>query len=218
MSFRKFFPGGSSIEFSSLLEFVLHLAGGIFAAVTLGFLLAGIWRGTRRKTGRTSGTFSSWLRSAFFYFITTLVFLVISVAGWQPLPFHYDTTGNMLLLIIGSLFTFPGLGLVLWSRLALGKMYFTSSAFGAQLYADHTLVTSGPYALVRHPLYLGLIAAAFGSLLLYHTFTTLAFAIMAPFVLLRAGREEKALAAEFGDQWLKYCRRVPAFFPRWKRK
>lgn len=122
----------------------------------------------------------------------------------------------MLLLIFGSLLTFPGLGLVLWSRLTLGSMYFVSSAFGAQLYSDHRLVTGGPYAFVRHPLYLGMICAAFGSLLLYHTWTTLVFAIVAPFVLFRAAREEKVLAAEFGDQWREYCRKVPAFFPNWK--
>jgi protein-S-isoprenylcysteine O-methyltransferase Ste14 len=93
-------------------------------------------------------------------------------------------------------------------------MYFVSTSFGAQLYADHQLVTRGPFALVRHPMYLGLISAALGSLLLYQTWTALAYALFAPFVLLRARREELALSAEFGEQWREYCRRVPAFFPR----
>jgi len=63
----------------------------------------------------------------------------------------------------------PGLAFVLWGRLALGRMYFVSTSFGAQLYADHQLVTHEPFAIVRHPMYSGLIAAGIGSLLLYQT-------------------------------------------------
>jgi protein-S-isoprenylcysteine O-methyltransferase Ste14 len=63
-------------------------------------------------------------------------------------------------------------------------------------------------------MYLGLIAAALGSLMIYQTWTTLAYAVFAPFVLFRARREEIALALEFGEMWREYCRRVPAFFPR----
>jgi protein-S-isoprenylcysteine O-methyltransferase Ste14 len=95
-------------------------------------------------------------------------------------------------------------------------MYFVSTGFGAQLFSDHQLVTGGPFAIVRHPMYVGLITAAFGSLLIYQTWTTLAFAVFALFLLLRARREEQALAAEFGEQWQDYCRRVPAFIPRLK--
>jgi len=92
-------------------------------------------------------------------------------------------------------------------------MYFVSTSFGAQLYADHKLVMRGPFAIVRHPMHLGLIAAL-GSLLLYQTWTALAYVAFAPFVLLRARREESVLTAEFGEQWQAYCRRVSAFFPR----
>jgi protein-S-isoprenylcysteine O-methyltransferase Ste14 len=80
------------------------------------------------------------------------------------------------------------------------------------------LVTNGPFAIVRHPMYLGLITAALGSLLLYRTWTALAYALFAPFVLMRARREELALGAEFGEEWQVYCRRVPALLPRFRRE
>jgi hypothetical protein len=118
------------------------------------------------------------------------------------------------MLVLGSLFYFPGLWFVLWGRLALGKNYFVSTGMGAQLFNDQQLVTSGPYALVRHPMYLGLMCASFGSLLLYHTWTSLLFAVFAPFIILRARREEKVMAEEFGNGWHEYCNRVPAFLPR----
>jgi protein-S-isoprenylcysteine O-methyltransferase Ste14 len=62
------------------------------------------------------------------------------------------------------------------------------------------LITHGPLAFVRHPLYLGLQIAALGGFLVYRTWT-LAF-VMADFLglVIRARREEQVLAAEFGEQ------------------
>jgi protein-S-isoprenylcysteine O-methyltransferase Ste14 len=88
---------------------------------------------------------------------------------------------------------------------------------GAQLFADQQLVTSGPYNIVRHPMYVGLILAALGALLVYATWTTVYFAAFAPFLMMRARREEQVLAAEFGEKWAEYCRRVPALIP-WLRR
>jgi protein-S-isoprenylcysteine O-methyltransferase Ste14 len=129
-----------------------------------------------------------------------------------------STPARAWTLALGSLAYFPGLAIVLWGRLALGKMYFVSTSFGAQLFADHQLMTRGPYAIVRHPMYLGLIAAAFGSLLIYWTWTTVLFAFFAPVLVRRARREEQALSAEFGEQWRAYAAFVPMFLPCWKKK
>jgi protein-S-isoprenylcysteine O-methyltransferase Ste14 len=199
------------------VEKILRFAGGVLAYTALAIVFYGIWRGTRRPSGRTSGRAAGWLRSAAFYLLATAAFLGFSIFFWKPIPIELPGAVRLTLLIIGSLLYFPGIAFLLWARLTLGKMYFVSTSFGAQLYADHKLVTSGPFAIVRHPMYLGLVAAALGSLLLYLTWTTLAYAVFAPFVLRRAKREEQALAAEFGEAWADYCRRVPAFLPGWKR-
>jgi protein-S-isoprenylcysteine O-methyltransferase Ste14 len=197
-------------------ETLLRWLGGVLAYTALAVVFYGIWRGTRRPAGRTSGRAAGWLHSALFYFLATAGFLGFSIVFWKPLPLDLSPGLQLVLLIIGSLVYFPGIAFLLWARLVLGKMYFVSTSFGAQLYADHKLITSGPFAIVRHPMYLGLVAAALGSLMLYQTWTTLAFALFAPFVLRRARREEAALAAEFGEQWQEYCRRVPAFIPHLK--
>jgi protein-S-isoprenylcysteine O-methyltransferase Ste14 len=108
------------------------------------------------------------------------------------------------------------MALALWARLTLGKNYFASTGLGVQLFADHQLITNGPFAILRHPMYVGIILAGFGSLLLFTTWTTLFLACFAPLTMLRAWREEKVLAAEFGEQWQEYRRRVPMFIPRLK--
>ncbi len=202
----------------AMIETLLRWFGGLMAYTTLGVVLYGIWRGTQRPIGRTVGPAAGWPRSAAFYALTTLLFLAVSVIFWKPLPLAIVPKIHALVLIAGALLYFPGVAFVLWGRLALGNMYFVSTGFGAQLYADHQLVTRGPFAIVRHPMYLGLISAAFGSLLIYQTWTTVLFAVFAPFVLRRARREEQALSAEFGEQWQAYCRRVPMLFPRLRKR
>ena len=192
----------------------LRALGGLLAYASLAVVFYGIWRGTRRPAGRTSGRAAGWLRSAVFYFLATAGFLGFSIYFWKPLPLDPSPGVCLALLVAGCILYFPGMVFLLWARLTLGKMYFVSTSFGAQLHADHKLVTTGPFAIVRHPMYLGLVAAALGSLLLYQTWTVLAYALFVPFVLRRARREEETLRAEFGEEWQAYCRRVPAFVPR----
>lgn len=198
----------------SLADSIVRWMGGLLAFTTLGVLLFGIWRGTQRQTGLTTGRAGLWLRSPWFYLAASALFFGISYFGWIPMPWPVSPAIRAWMLGLGCLLYFPGMSFALWGRLALGKNYFVSTAFGAQLFANHQLVTSGPFAIVRHPMYTGIILAALGSLLIYPTWTTLIFACFAPLISIRARREEAALAAEFGEEWQDYCKRVPAFFPR----
>lgn len=186
----------------------VHWIGRLASLATLGILLAGIWRGTRRPAGRTSGRASGWLRSPVFYAFSTALFVGVSVALWRPVALLASPQALAWMLALGLLAYFPGIGLVLSGRLALGRMFFVSTSLGSQLYADHKLVTHGPLTFVRHPMYLGLILAALGSLLIYRTWTTAANTIFVPLVLFRARREEQALAAEFGGEWEEYAART----------
>jgi protein-S-isoprenylcysteine O-methyltransferase Ste14 len=195
------------------IERLIREIGGLVAWVMLAVLMFGVWQGTRRAAGRTSGRAATWLRSPIFYVLALAAFLAFSLWGWRPLPFNLPPAYQPSTLLAGCLLYFPGMGLILWGRIALGRMYFVSTSMGAQLFAGHRLVTSGPFGLVRHPMYVGLLAAALGSLFIYQTLTTLVFTVFAPLVLLRARREEKVLAAAFGEQWLEYCRNVPPFWP-----
>ncbi len=196
------------------LEVVVHQVGGIAAFAILIILLVSIWRGTRQQMGRSSGLDARWLHSPVFYAAATVIFVALSFAGWRRLPLFLPVEARLALLVAGSLLFFPGLGLMLWARLTLGKMYYVSSGFGAQLFVGHKLVTNGPFALMRHPMYVGLIAAGIGSLFIYLTWTGFFFAVFAPFVLMRARGEEKVLAEEFGEEWKQYCRKVPVLWPK----
>jgi protein-S-isoprenylcysteine O-methyltransferase Ste14 len=197
-----------------IVDIFVRWMGGLLAYTTLGVVLYGIWRGTQRQAGLTTGRTGAWLRSPWFYLASSALFFGVCYFGWIPLSLTVSPSTRAWMLALGSLLYFPGMSFALWGRLALGKNYFASTGFGAQLFADHQLVTRGPFAIVRHPMYTGIFLAALGSLLIYPTWTTLLFACFAPMITFRARREEAALAAEFGGQWQEYCRRVPAFFPR----
>jgi protein-S-isoprenylcysteine O-methyltransferase Ste14 len=82
------------------------------------------------------------------------------------------------------------------------------------LKAKERVVTTGAYRLVRHPICLGMILAALGGVFVYRTWTQLFLLVCSLGLLLRARRDEQALAARFGAAWRVYCDRVPALIPR----
>jgi len=79
----------------------------------------------------------------------------------------------------------------------------------------HRLAVSGPYARVRHPQYVGFVLIMFGFLLQWPTLVTLVmFPILVYMYVRLASREERDALAEFDDEYPRYMREVPAFFPK----
>ena len=191
--------------------------GAADTLVTLAVVLLGLARSLARPRGRAVGRANQMLR------LPTYILISIGYFGlwyllWKPIPIALSPAVRIVALALGALLLFSGLGLVLWGRLVLGKMYNVSSALGAQLYADQQLITHGPYAIVRNPMYVGIIAATLGGLLIYRTWS-LVFALTFFGLVIRARREEQVLAAEFGQQWADYCQQVPGWIPHfWKRE
>ncbi len=202
------------------LEHAVQFMGGLAALVTFGAMAVGLLRAWHHPVGRESGSVPGPLRSPLFYLLASAVYAGLCAALWLPLPLAPpgpSPATRVLLLVAGGVIYFAGLMLMLWARLALGRIYNVSYSFDVQLYADHRLVTDGPFAIVRHPLYLGLLLAGLGGVLLYRTWTLVFIATNFPGLLVRARREERALAAEFGQAWQDYCRRVPFIMPAFRR-
>jgi protein-S-isoprenylcysteine O-methyltransferase Ste14 len=88
---------------------------------------------------------------------------------WRPVPLILSMSIRIITLTLGTLLYFAGLALYLWGTQTLGEMYKPASGFGVQLNVDHRLITCGPFAFVRHPMYLGLQMVAVGGLLIYWT-------------------------------------------------
>jgi protein-S-isoprenylcysteine O-methyltransferase Ste14 len=111
-----------------------------------------------------------------------------------------------------------GLAIAVFSALfAAWAMWSLGSGYGIRmdLFSGHELVTSGPYGVVRHPMYLGILAFHVGATIAMESLLLLiATAVyVVPFTAARIGAEEKTLAAGFGPRWRAYAARVPPLVP-----
>jgi protein-S-isoprenylcysteine O-methyltransferase Ste14 len=87
----------------------------------------------------------------------------------------------------------------------LGRLFSVQVAIQER----HRLVTDGPYRLVRHPRYVGIIVFVAGLALVFRSWPALALAAVVKLVLLWRIRDEEALMAEeFGAEWDAYARRT----------
>jgi len=144
---------------------------------------------------------------------TLVVIAGFAEAGRGPVLALSPAAGRGLLLAGGALFVL-GSALRQWAIHSLGT-YFTDRA---RIVDGHRLVTTGPYALVRHPAYVGLALVYVGLPLLLGSAIGLALAaLLFPLALrFRLRVEEAQLTEHFGAEWQAYARRTPRFFP-WPR-
>jgi protein-S-isoprenylcysteine O-methyltransferase Ste14 len=97
-----------------------------------------------------------------------------------------------------------------WARLHLGRLW--SGRITRK--ADHHVVDTGPYALVRHPIYTGLLLALLATMAAKGTVPAIAgFACLLGGIWLKARQEEDWLGQELGDPYRAYRRRVPMLLP-----
>lgn len=103
--------------------------------------------------------------------------------------------------------------LVYWLFSSLGKNITPTVA----IRKEHTLVTSGPYRWVRHPLYsVGFLAFSALSLLAANWFI-FALLIVAFIILMkRTPIEERRLIERFGDDYREYMQRTGRYLPKWR--
>ncbi len=113
--------------------------------------------------------------------------------------------------LLGLALECGGFGVAFWARAALGRAWTGRVA----LTPDQPLVRTGPYGVVRHPLYVGLLAAAFGqALVLGRPRGFAAVALLAAAYWRKIGYEEAALRRHFGAAYAEYSAAVPALVPR----
>jgi protein-S-isoprenylcysteine O-methyltransferase Ste14 len=112
---------------------------------------------------------------------------------------------------IGATLVAAGLGFAVWARVHLGKLWSSNVA----LKEDHQLVRSGPYGIVRHPIYTGLLLALAGTVLTRPTFAALlGFALLIASFVLKLRKEERLMGANFGAAYDTYRADVPGLIPR----
>jgi protein-S-isoprenylcysteine O-methyltransferase Ste14 len=143
-------------------------------------------------------------------FFALLAFLGMYIAGmaWMdalsfPLPAWVRWAGFGLGLLSVVFWT--------WTQVNLDTQWSAQ----LQLRNEHRLVTSGPYARIRHPLYLAMSGWAAGISLLTANWVFVAMTVLAiTGTLARIPREEQMMLDAFGDDYKEYMQRTGRFFPR----
>jgi protein-S-isoprenylcysteine O-methyltransferase Ste14 len=140
---------------------------------------------------------------------------VIAVAGWllvKPLASSHSQLWrtNVALGVATDCIFIIGAAFTVWARITLGRNWSADVAFKR----DHELIETGPYAIVRHPIYTGLIAMALATAVNYgHVLGFVLFGLLCVSFLLKARQEEKLMAAHFPDAYAEYRGRVHALIP-----
>ncbi len=112
---------------------------------------------------------------------------------------------------VGLLLEVLGLGLVFWARATLGGYWTTRIAPASA----QPLIQSGPYGVVRHPLYVGILAGASGTALVTGQVRgILGLGLLAAAYQRKIADEETALREHFGDAYTEYAAVTPAYLPR----
>jgi protein-S-isoprenylcysteine O-methyltransferase Ste14 len=139
--------------------------------------------------------------------ICVLVFVLAQTMLPEIIPIETDPTG---LRTAGALLYTIGLTVAVAGRIQLGSNW--SDIESAQILNNHTIISSGVYNYVRHPIYVGDLLLLLGLELSLNSWLVAGVVLMAPIVIWKAVREEKMLA-EVLPGYDEYCLRTKRFIP-----
>ena len=161
-----------------------------------------------RKTKRSESAAARWFRIALIGFL----FVLIAVP-----QFRRGFLGQQIVPLgaarfwIGAALLPLGLSFAVWARIHLGE-YWSGRV---TLKEGHRVIRTGPYRMVRHPIYSGIWLAFLGTAIaLGQVGGFLACALLVGARFFKSRREERWLEEELGEEYERYRREVPALVPR----
>lgn len=153
------------------------------------------------------------LRSAILWRVVVIVIVILFI------KFDKSAAVSFFGFLSQSLFSFPIAGAVLnvfglfgaiWARTVLGRNWSGYVTYKE----DQELVTTGPYRLIRHPIYTSLLLMFIGVILYYgYLFLFVIFGIVAITFILRTKKEEEIMTKLFGKKYLDYMKRTKRLIP-----
>jgi protein-S-isoprenylcysteine O-methyltransferase Ste14 len=146
--------------------------------------------------------------------------IIVSRILWLPglalsvldtLWWHWTPWQGPFVRIAGVAVYLIGLALRLWSMRALGDAF----SYDLKVREGQALKTTGPYAVIRHPSYTGLLLWSVGVALFNPSIPGLAVILITtvPQMVYRIRIEEQMMRERFGEKWLDYCRTTSALVP-----
>ncbi|MFX0068000.1 MAG: isoprenylcysteine carboxylmethyltransferase family protein [Promethearchaeota archaeon] len=199
-----------------LFRILLILLFGIFAGIRIYYRTrssAPAQKGAKQREGinKIGGWAGIALSVGIIGMLISIILYLLAPAWflWSQLPLPPMVRAIGVLIVISSL------PILIWTHRTLGKYY---SAV-LELKEKHTLVTSGPYSRIRHPMYTVFITFTISIALISANLIVIIFSIV---VIVQfpslAEQEEQMLLSLFGDEYSDYMRQTNRFFPLKRRR
>jgi protein-S-isoprenylcysteine O-methyltransferase Ste14 len=188
-------------------DLILHLRQ---LTVCLWIVLIAVWLIGALRTKRTAWRQPHSARLEQMLLLVPGVYLLFARTQVPPALNQAIFPATLLPVSFGFLLALCGVGFSIWARMTLGTNWSST----VTLKDDHTLVRSGPYRLVRHPIYTGILFALAGSAFqagLVRSFLGVALCIAGFWIKIRV--EERLMMQHFGEQYIVYRREVKALVP-----
>jgi protein-S-isoprenylcysteine O-methyltransferase Ste14 len=114
------------------------------------------------------------------------------------------------IVLAGLLVALIGVAFSIWARLILGSNWSNR----VTVKENHTLVRTGPYRIVRHPIYSGILVGMLGSAVQRGGIRCFAGVLICGLSFwLKTRAEERFMVQSFGKEYLQYCHTVKALVP-----
>lgn len=155
-------------------------------------------------------------REGFATFLLNRIFVVVGalllVVGPQPIHWLNErfVPPIMTAYWLGLFMVAAGLAFAVWARVYLGRNWSAT----VTIKQDHELVRTGPYGVVRHPIYTGILLALLGTAIAIGEWRgLLALASITIGFLFKIRTEERFMGEIFGERYARYRAEVPALIP-----
>jgi protein-S-isoprenylcysteine O-methyltransferase Ste14 len=177
----------------------------------LWLLFAAYWGVSALGAKRSIRTTAWWTQSLLRVGIVVLTLAAFHVSGADHALRSAQAyqTHSVILGAIGTACVLLGVALAVYARVYLGRNW----GMPMSRKEDPELVTDGPYARVRHPIYTGIILAMLGSAIGESILWALPLILFAAYFIHSARREEELMREQFPEQYPDYMRRTKMIVP-----
>ena len=170
------------------------------------------WAAMAMSAKRNVGPSRWWRGSGLRALIIVAAVFVIRMPQLRPLVLSirdYLIITNPVAGTVGVLLCACGVGFAIWARIHLGRNW----GMPMSRKAEPELVTGGPYAYVRHPIYTGVMLAMLGATVGDSVFWLLPLLLFGGYFIYSARNEEKLMREQFPQQYPAYMRRTKMLLP-----